>query len=97
MDNIEAVKSFGFTEMKGFIPSPWWTNRESRMAFNYEGVSDADGRWLQKESRESVNLGYFVFYFGYGTTMDGRVCGMILEKLRLSDLVVEMRMITPAQ
>ena len=90
MDNFEVIRNAGFTEMLGLLPSSWWVNREYRVAFNFEAVEDADTPWLENEIRWTVKPGYFSFYFAPGTTMDGRVCGVILDRLSLPDLAVEM-------
>lgn len=72
------------------LPSSWWVSREYRMAFNFEAVEDADTRWLENEIRWTVKPGYFSVYFAAGTTMNGRVCEDILDRVSLPDLAVEM-------
>jgi hypothetical protein len=59
------------------------------MAFNFEGVDDAERLWLERKIEESVKPGCFLFYFGPGTAIDEWQCRAVLKSLSLSDLAIE--------
>jgi hypothetical protein len=98
MTNFELLENAGFEEFQSTeIPTLWWINVGSRMAFNFEGVRDADFRWLDDLIRQQVKSGNFLFYFAYGTTMDGDLCALILALLGKEDLSPVQQLISSAK
>jgi hypothetical protein len=97
MSNSEILNDAGFEETYQFIPREFWVNRDSRMSFNFEGMRDADSRWLAQQVQKSVAPGCFVFYCGYGAEMDHQLGQAMLEQMGLGQLKAEIRYVVPAQ
>jgi hypothetical protein len=97
MGNSEILEDAGFRETYQFIPQELWVNRDSRMSFRFEGMRDADSRWLAHQVHECVTQGYFVFYCGYGAEMDQELGQAMLEQMGLGQLKAEIRLVVPAR
>jgi len=100
--NFEKMERAKFRRIDGVLPSGrwvngWWVNEDARIAFNNEGVEDAASSWLDTAITEKVPPVNFVFYFAYGTKMDEGLCNEMLERLGLSKLDADMRLIIPAR
>jgi hypothetical protein len=79
------------------MPFRWWINTEARICFGFDAVEDADERWLAETIEQKVPAGDCIFYFAYGSKRTEGGCEQILERVGLSGLRVDMRLVTPAR
>ena len=98
MENFEVLENADFEKLKfRVMPFSWWVKSSARICFSYGAVKDADRRWLAECVKEDVTPGAFVFYIPHGSELSGAGCAEILERLQLSNLRPDVRLIKPAQ
>jgi len=98
MNNFELLENADYREFQSSqVPSPWWINLRTRMAFSFEAVEDADFEWLSLRSRESAAGDEFLFYFAYGQQINAEICDKILEQHGITGVAPTPQLIVPAR
>lgn len=93
MDKIAKLREAGFAENP---VRELWFNRERRMAFSHEAVSDMEPSWLDRHLAEEVGPEDFVFHMSR-VPRDLQICQDILKEMNLSNLRANVRLATLAE